>query len=168
MENGSWLERLMGMSEATWKRHASPWSVWTRTPILPLLALAVWARAWIGWWCLVPVALLVLWTFLNPRVFPAPQTTDHWTSKATFGERVWLNRKNLPIPAHHANAAMILSVLSGLGLPALIYGLVVYDFWAVICGVSVVLLSKLWFLDRMVWLYEDMKDADAKYRSWLY
>ena len=89
MENGSWLERLMGMSEATWKRHASPWSVWTRTPILPLLALAVWARDWIGWWCLIPVSLLVIWTFLNPRAFPVPKRTDNWASKGTFGERVF-------------------------------------------------------------------------------
>ncbi|NJM71476.1 MAG: hypothetical protein HC862_15300 [Scytonema sp. RU_4_4] len=26
-----------------------------------------------------------------------------------------------------------------------------------------VLLSKLWFIDRMVWLYEDMKDANPEY-----
>ena len=168
MDNANWLERLMGMSDATWKRHASPWSVWTRVPILPLFALAIWARVWIGWWCLLPVALLALWTFLNPRAFPAPPSTRTWASMATFGERVWLKRKAQTIPAHHAQAAMILSILSGIGVLALVYGLVVLNLWALLCGLAVTLLSKLWFLDRMVWLYLDMKDGDETYRSWLY
>lgn len=29
---------------------------------------------------LVPVAAAVLWTWLNPRLFPAPRSYDHWTS----------------------------------------------------------------------------------------
>ena len=37
-----------GMDDATWARHANPWSAWTRIPILPLLCLAIWGRAWIG------------------------------------------------------------------------------------------------------------------------
>ena len=51
MDYGGWLERLMKMDDAAWKRHANPWSAWTRTLILPLLALTVWSRVWIGWWC---------------------------------------------------------------------------------------------------------------------
>ncbi|MGH1393463.1 MAG: DUF6653 family protein [Trichormus sp.] len=29
-------------------------------------------------------------------------------------------------------------------------------------------LGKLWYLDRMVWLYTEMKDINPEYRSWLY
>ncbi|WP_377193710.1 DUF6653 family protein [Ruegeria meonggei] len=38
------------MKDEVWLRHANPWSVWARvlTP-LPLLALAIWSRAWIGY-----------------------------------------------------------------------------------------------------------------------
>ena len=32
----------------------------------------------------------------------------------------------------------------------------------------IVYMGKLWFIDRMVWLYEDMKDDNSLYRSWLY
>ena len=34
-------------------------------------------------------------------------------------------------------------------------------------GAAVSYAGKLWFCDRMVWLYEDMKDRDPQYRSWL-
>ena len=53
-------ERLMGMDDRAWARHANLWSVWTRilTP-LPMLALSIWSRAWIGAWCVVPIALTI-------------------------------------------------------------------------------------------------------------
>jgi len=34
-------------------------------------------------------------------------------------------------------------------------------------GVGVVMLCKLWFVDRMVWLFDDMK-SHPQYRQWLY
>jgi hypothetical protein len=40
--------------------------------------------------------------------------------------------------------------------------------WPTLLGATVVYLSKLWFIDRMVWLYEDMKNVEPEYRSWLY
>lgn len=157
----------MAMDEATWARHASPWSVWTRVPILPLLALAVWSRLWLGWWCLVPIGALALWTYLNPRAFSPPATTDTWASKATFGERVWLNRGRVPIPPHHARFAHLLSVLSGFGLVPTVYGLITYEPFAVVLGVVWVVVAKMWFLDRMVWLYDDMRQEHTEYAAWL-
>ena len=161
------LERLMAMDEATWARHANPWSVWTRMSCLPLLALAVWSRVWLGWWALLPLALAVAWTWFNPRAFPPPVRTDNWASKGTFGERVFLNRKAIPIPRHHEVAAKALAALSAPGLAVLIYGLAVLDLWATLCGLVATMLPKLWFVDRMVWLYDDMKDAKPDYAGWL-
>ena len=168
MNFGGWLEKLMAMDDATWKRHANPWSVWTRMPILPLLVLAIWSRVWLGWWCLGPIALLCLWTYLNPRAFSEPSSTDNWASKATFGERVWLNRKTVPIPGHHARFAQRLNAVAALGMIPLVYGLVFYEPFVTLLGLSLVIMGKLWFLDRMVWLYQDMKDSDPAYASWLY
>ncbi|MBL4758272.1 MAG: hypothetical protein JKY32_11780 [Rhizobiales bacterium] len=158
----------MGMSDQTWKRHANPLSVWTRVPVLPLLALAIWSRAWIGVWCLLPIGMLVVWTVFNPRAFPIPVSTDNWASKATFGERVWLNRKTVPIPAHHDRFSLLLNIGTTLGIIPLAYGLFEYNLWATLLGLVVVVGGKLWFLDRMVWLYQDMKDENADYASWLY
>lgn len=156
------------MSDAVWKRHANPWSVWTRVPLIVFFAVAIWSRAWIGGWALLPLVLLILWTWLNPRIFPPPASTDNWASKATFGERVWIARKTLPIPEHHAFAANLLSALAALGVLPFVWGLYTYEIWPVFLGICLILLGKLWFLDRMVWLYEDMRDQSPNYRSWLY
>ena len=40
--------------------------------------------------------------------------------------------------------------------------------WPTILGAVLIYAGKLWFCDRMVWLYEDMKETDPRYRSWLY
>jgi len=156
------------MNDTTWKRHASPWSVWTRFSTLPVLALAVWSRVWIGPYAWVFVALLVAWLIVNPMAFPPPKHTNRWGNKATFGERVWLNREKIAIPQHHARAATVLGAITAVGVPFFGYGLYALDAWPVLFGMCVIYLGKMWFLDRMVWLFEDMKDADPEYRSWLY
>ncbi len=40
--------------------------------------------------------------------------------------------------------------------------------WPPVLGAALVYLGKLWFLDRMAWLYEDMNDATPEYRVWPY
>jgi hypothetical protein len=42
--------------------------------------------------------------------------------------RVWLARKDKPIPEHHAKAALVLSSLAGVGMPFVGYGLWTLDF----------------------------------------
>ncbi|GAB5407416.1 MAG: hypothetical protein Aurels2KO_56470 [Aureliella sp.] len=167
MDIGKSSERMIGMNDAVWRRHANPISGWSRMPVMPLLALAIWSRVWIGWWSLLPIAVTVFWIWLNPRAFPVPKSTNNWMSKGVLGERVWLNRKMIPIPQHHARAATILAVLSGLGIIPFVLGLFQLDAWATVSGVAIIMLSKLWFLDRMVWLFEDMIDSHEEYRNWL-
>lgn len=156
------------MDEATWARHANPWSVWTRFSVLPLLILAIWSRVWLGWWCLISVTIVIGWMWLNPRIFPKPSSTNNWASKAVLGERVWLNRDMVPVPKHHQRVPNILSAVSTSGVIFLIWGLADLNVWSTLLGVVLVYLGKLWFIDRMVWLYEDMKDVKPEYRSWLY
>lgn len=162
------MAQAFGMDERTWARHANPWSVWTRNTALPLLVLAIWSRAWLGWWSIAPVAIAVLWTWLNPRLFPVPPSTDNWASKAVLGERVWLRRGEVPLPPHHRRAPHLLSALAALGLPFLAWGLYHLQIWPTLFGTLLVFAGKLWFLDRMVWIYEDMKDQHPDYRRWLY
>ncbi|MCV7169703.1 hypothetical protein H7I41_07175 [Mycobacterium manitobense] len=145
----------------SWRRHANPWSVYTRIPITVALALAVWSRVWLGWWALVPVAAVVVWTAVNPRVFPAPRTLDSWASRAVLGETYWGERKVRPVPRRHRTAPLVLGALSAAGVPFLVWGLVVYDPWLTAFGVAVQTAGKLWFMDRMALLCDDMADTDA-------
>ncbi|MDA0733535.1 MAG: hypothetical protein O2860_02985 [Chloroflexi bacterium] len=159
---------LFGLSDQTWLQHSNPWSVWTRFVILPLLALAVWSHVWIGWYSLAPVAFLLFWTWINPRFFRKPKTTKYWASKAVLGERVWLRKNELPIPRHHIPVITVLNIVTASGLPFLAWGLYQLNIWPVLLGLTLVILGKMWFLDRMVWVYEDMKQNSAEYSSWEY
>ncbi|MEM8794479.1 MAG: DUF6653 family protein [Pseudomonadota bacterium] len=162
-----WALSIMDMDDATWERHASPWSVWTRFSCLPLLCLTIWSRVWLDQWFAIPVAFALLWTFLNPRIFKPPRDFNHWPAKATFGERVWLNRKMVPIPAHHERAALITSLLILPATLVMVYGLYELEIWPTVLGMALTMLGKVWFCDRMVWLYEDMRRENAVYASWL-
>jgi hypothetical protein len=158
---------LFQMSEETWQRHASPWSVWTRVASLPLLLAAVWSHNRLGPWALVPVALVILWLWLNPRLFPAPARTDTWSAMATFGERVWLNRKNVPIPEHQARMAHLLTAASAMGFAAALAGAFLNELLLTVSGGLAAWFAKMWFCDRMVWLYDEMKNKHPPYAEWL-
>lgn len=159
---------LFGLDDENWMRHSNKWSVWTRFIILPLLAMAIWSRLWLGWYCLVPVFVILFWTWINPRFFNRPTTTKHWASKAVFGERVWLKKIPAEVADHHMRAARVLSIITGSGLPFITYGLWRYDFWATSLGVTIVVMGKMWFLDRMVWIFEEAKVRNPEYESWEY
>ena len=45
--------------------------------------------------------------------------------------------------------------------------IVILSVWPAILGIALAYLGKSWYLDRMVWLYEDMKHL-PEYGEWLY
>lgn len=149
-------ERLMGMRDRDWRRHANPWSVWTRFTCLPLMVLAIYGRIWIGWWALPLFLLAAIWTWYNPRAFPPPDDFGSWASRGTLGERIFLARDRYGVAPHHLRTANILTVLSAIGVFPLVYGLVVLNPWVTILGLFTTVLPKVWFVDRMVWIHADM------------
>ena len=168
------LDRFMALAAAIfhldeegWERHANPWSVWTRIATWPVLMLVLWSFHWFGIWSLLPLAVVAGWLALNPHAFAPPASTKSWASRAVLGERVYLLREAHPIPLEHVNAATLLSIGSGLGALFMGAGLLTQEPTAFVVGGTVVLLCKLWFTDRMVWLYEDMRDEVPEYAAWL-
>jgi len=159
-------EKSMAMSDDVWMRHSNPWSVYTRFSALPIISIAFWSRDWIGIYSIALIALSFLWVWLNPRLFNAPSKTNNWASMGTFGERIYLNRANEDIPKHHITTCQILQAFSILGIPIFIYGLYSLDFWILVLGNFWVMLFKAWFVDRMVWVYQDMKNTNDIYKSW--
>ena len=147
-------EGLMGMSDMVWARHANPWSCYTRFTVLPLLVLAIWARVWIGLWCLPLIACTLFWAWYNPRAFAPPSDLDNWCSRGVLGERVFLNRRD-EIEAHHVTWADALAFASLPGVIILALGLWWLDLAWTIFGTVLTMLPKVCFVDRMVWLYGD-------------
>ena len=161
------IARIFNLTEDNWMKHANPWSVWTRYSALPLIIVAFWSRIWIGWWSLVPIIVSLAWMFFNPVLFPKPKSTNNWASKSVLGERVWKNRNRVAIPQYHRTMPNILNVISFLGMLLSIWAIVALSIWPAILGVALTYIGKSWYLDRMVWLYEDMKHF-PEYEKWLY
>ena len=147
---------LMGMDERAWARHANPWSVWTRvlTP-MPLAALAVWSRVWIGWWCLLPLAATAAWVWWNPRAFPPPRSHASWAARGVLAERAVIAARDR-VPAHHRRAMAVLTAASALGMAPYAWGLWALDAGAVVAGIVLTAGAKLWFVDRCIWAAEAM------------
>jgi len=166
------IARMFGLDGDSWMRHANPVSVWTRFAVLPLLAVSVWSRDWIGWWSLIPVALSLVFMVVNPLMFPAPSSTRNWASKGVFGERIYAERNTVDIPRQfRSRVPAVTTAFQLLGLGVLVYGLVELG-WvglvATVTGLVILQGAKAWYIDRMVLLFEDMKTRHAEYHGWEY
>ncbi len=155
MSVDKFINRAMGMTEETWRRHANPWSVWTRLLSVPAFALAVWAREWIGWWCLLPIGAIATFMWLNTRIFAPASDATRWETRAIMGEQKWLLRREAPIPAHHLKATILIVGVSTAGILPLVWGLYALDVWATVLGVVMIVGGQMWFLDRLAWLHDE-------------
>jgi hypothetical protein len=163
------VARAFGLSGENWMRHANPVSVWTRFAVLPLLAVSIWSRDWIGWWSLVPIVLSLVFMVVNPLLFPRPRSTRNWASKGVLGERIWADRKAVEIPQQFTSSVPNIAVAFQIvGMGVMSYGLVVLNVGDVITGIVIVQCAKAWFIDRMVLLFEDMKARRPEYAAWEY
>ncbi|PRY92607.1 hypothetical protein BCF33_1457 [Hasllibacter halocynthiae] len=102
----------MRMDDATWRRHANPWSVWTRilTP-LPLLTVVLFLRPALAWWTLLPLAVVLAWIVWNPRAFPEPKAWDGWPQRGVLGEKAMIAHA-AAVPGHHRRTMTVLTGLS--------------------------------------------------------
>ena len=95
--------------------------------VLPLPVASTWSRVWLGWWCIVPLLLSVIWLFINPIFFASPRSTS-----------------------------------------TLVYGLIAFDAVATVTGVLIAEGGKLWYLDRMALLFDEVKPRRPEVARWEY
>jgi hypothetical protein len=166
---GGKLAGAFGLKGENWTRHANPASVWTRFAVLPLLAGSAWSRKWIGRRCLIPLALSSAWLVVNPLFFRPPKSTRNWASKGVFGERIWVERDRSELPEHFQSAIpTVATIYQATGLVPLAYGLFALKVAPTVTGILIVQGGKLWYIDRMVMLFEDMKTREEEYAAWEY
>lgn len=158
------IARAFRMDAEAWRRHANPWSVWTRFAAIPLMILAIWSRAWIGWWAILPVLLVIVWLWLNPRIFAPVREPRGWAARGIFGERLWLEH-GATFPVEHRTVLRRLVGLGLAGLALLGWGLVSLTLWPTVFGASVLVLAQLWRIDRFGLLYERYARDDDQPRG---
>jgi hypothetical protein len=149
------VARAFGLKGEGWMRHANPASVWTRFALLPLLALSIWSRVWIGWWCFIPIGLSLVWMVANPLFFHEPRSTKNWASRGVLGERVWTEGDRATFPSEFLSKVTgVATTFQIVGLAVVVYGLVTRGPLAAVLGVLITQLAKLWYIDRMMLLFE--------------
>jgi hypothetical protein len=146
------------MTDEAWRRHANPWSVYTRFAAIPAMVLAIWSRVWIGWWVLVPVAVVMVWLLVNPHIFPAVTTPRSWAARGIYGEKLWLLDRS-QVPQGHRAILRWLIVLGLTGFVLMGWGLLKLHVWPTVFGATLVVVAQLWRIDRMGLLYEERERA---------
>ncbi|MEM6680012.1 MAG: DUF6653 family protein [Pseudomonadota bacterium] len=150
--------RAFRLDDDCWARHANPWSVWTRLPILPAITLLLLARESLGWWVFPGLCVAVLWAFVNPRAFPPPPDARAWASRAVLGERLWLAPET-KVPVAVAAAVRKMVAVQILGMLPLILGLWRLDTGLALLGLVLVLGGKMLFLQVMVRFWDRHGDG---------
>ncbi len=143
------------MNDEAWRRHANPWSVFTRFVAIPAMILAIWSRTWIGWWALLPISMTLVWLWINPHVFPAVSATSSWAAKGIFGERLWLEGQS-EFPRDYGPILRWLMSIGVVGLIMIAWGLFAFHVWVTIIGTVLVVMAQLWRIDRLGILYESI------------
>jgi len=154
------ITRTFGMSDEVWRRHANPWSVWTRFAAIPAMIVAIWSRTVLGWWALIPVCLVAVWLWLNPRVF-APVEPVSWAAKGIYGERLWVNEPDR-IPSRDKAALRWLAVPGLMGFALMVWGLVALKAWPTLAGSATIVLGQLWRIDRLGRIYADAREGVSR------
>lgn len=147
-------EYAMGMDADKWRRHANPWSVWSRLSTVPLIALACYSRGWIGWWALALVALVGIWLWLNVRIFAPIGEPVRWESRAIFGEAMWLDRKSRQLPKRELRRTIAPLVASILAALAAAWGVIALSPAWTVAGSTGVIAGQIWFLRTLAGLYD--------------
>lgn len=146
------------MSDDSWRRHANPWSVFTRFAAIPVMILAIWSRIWIGWWALLPVFVVIVWLWINPHAFRPVTAKSSWAAKGIYGERKWLEGQS------SGDFRAILRFLMATGIVGFIllaWGLWKLHGWAVLCGTILIIMAQLWRIDRLGILYEQTEHHET-------
>ncbi|MDP4510559.1 DUF6653 family protein [Nonomuraea turcica] len=154
------VAQTFGMTDQAWKRHANPWSVWTRFAAIPAMETAVWSRAWLGWWCLIGVAAVIAWLWLNVHIF-GPVEPVSWAAKGIYGEQLHVTG-HAPRAHQRVLRWLIAAGLAGFGFIA--WGLAALSIWPLIFGTTLLVLAQLWRIDRYGLLFEQHQ-SDAASRT---
>lgn len=134
------------VEERFWARHSNPNSGWSRVPTGPVIVYALYRRRW------RLLAAALLWTVINPFLFPPPEDDDAWMTRAVLAERWWIQEEgNRTVGLSYPNVCNLGSAA------AAVYTL--YAAWrqkpvGTALGTALTVGLKLWWLRVLVTYYD--------------
>lgn len=154
------------MAHDSWRRHANPWSVWTRLATVPFIAAAIYSRVWLGWWSLLAFLAVAIWLWLNVRIFAPVTKADRWESRAIFGEWLWINRARLDLPPNLLHAAFAPLAASFVAAAVGAFGVIWLEPWPTLVGSIGVIAGQFWFLSALAALFDAAGDDVGSDTPW--
>lgn len=127
---------LSKLTDAMWRQHANPWSVWTRLLSTPLTYVPFWNRSW------KQGLAVAAWFAVNPFLFPEPNDDDTWATRAIQGERQWA--KDRP-----RDTSLAIQAAGSAAFVGGFYSAYKNKLWPTVGSAVVVIACNAWFLDRM-------------------
>ena len=129
-----------------WKRHSNPKSVWTRIPIAPVIAYAIYRRS---------SRLLILaglWAVVNPIFFSPPEDEEAWMTRGVLAQQWWVREED-----HGILGASGPNMFSTAGVVTTIYTL--YAAWQqqpfkTALGTILTVVLNFWWLRQLVVRYD--------------
>lgn len=142
------VTQLSKMSDVMWRRHANPWSVWTRLLSTPLIYLPFWNHSW------KQGLVVAIWFVINPFLFPEPKNKESWGARAIRGEARWAKQH----PQDTALAVQSVGTIAALGG---LYAASRHRLALTVTSAVTVMLCNAWFLDHMAKTYGAAPERDA-------
>ncbi|WP_254809456.1 DUF6653 family protein [Natronosalvus amylolyticus] len=134
------------VEEWFWRRHSNPKSVWTRIPIAPAVAYAIYRRSW------RLLLLSILWGVVNPISFSPPKDEEAWMTRGVLAQQWWVREEGHGIlgvskPNIFSTAAVLTSIYT------------LYAAWRqhplkTALGTVLTVVLNFWWLRHLVDLYD--------------
>lgn len=69
---------------------------------------------------------------------------------------MWSKRDHHPVPDRHRTVPHVLNFVAFTGLPFVVWGVIALDVWPAIFGLALIIGAKLWYIDRIAQLCDDV------------
>lgn len=132
-----------------------------------MLTAALWTQIWLGFWSALLVAIAVLvFVIALPKLIGETGKNSDWAKQVSFGEKIWLNRLFLPVPASDSARLTTLYLVFWMGsLIALLGGFLTSSILS-LTGLFVAYAAQFVSFGKLVQLYRTMKEKTPLYRFW--
>jgi len=131
------------------------------------LTAIIWSRIWLGTSAAtLATVVTVILLILAPRLFRALANRVVWARDTGFGERVWLNRLLVPVPADRSQRLTVLYLVSWTGTLVAVWGALAGLPVLSLSGLAVAYSAQLTCIVELVTLFRFMQVRHPLYRFW--